>query len=295
MRSFLFGFLLFFLWAAFSRYYYVCVIKKHCEPNPPPTEQVEQPRENTLAFKAQDSILLEHYEQFSFEAKSILPDVSENNKVFLDSVAAYLQANPSQSITITGFYGPGEKEIESGYYENLGVARAAAIRSILISKGIDESRFFLNSAMTESDNYAEPLTFNASGASDSNNDEETGQFVKEQFSFYNMSFSDANFEYNSYDFKPGNAFILYADSVISYLELNPEKQLTIIGHTDSDGTEARNEELGMERAKAVRAYFTEKGLEAEIKVGSKGKRTPVVPNTSPENKQKNRRVNLIIE
>ena len=43
------------------------------------------------------------------------------------------------------------------------------------------------------------------------------------YTFERMTFSDINFEYNSAIFNPSNSFSTYADSVKTYLKLNPEK------------------------------------------------------------------------
>ena len=88
MRLFL-GFLVFLVWASIARYYYVCEIKKHCG------ETIEQPVEdirlNTLSLILDDSIaLLKNYEEFAFGQDSIQPNLSENNKAYLDSVAFFM-------------------------------------------------------------------------------------------------------------------------------------------------------------------------------------------------------------
>ncbi|MCB9297603.1 MAG: OmpA family protein [Lewinellaceae bacterium] len=115
-----------------------------------------------------------------------------------------------------------------------------------------------------------------------------------------MTFSDANFEYNSDVFKPGEPFKLYADSVKTYFDLNPEGILRIVGHTDSIASADYNLDLGMRRAQSARDYFRGLGIEAKIVVESQGEERPVAPNSNPdgsdnpEGRQKNRRVNFIL-
>ncbi len=121
------------------------------------------------------------------------------------------------------------------------------------------------------------------------------EYAKVSYTFTNMTFSDANFEKGKADFKPGDALILYADSVKTYLELNPDKILTIIGHCDEDGTETLNMKLGADRAENAKAYFVDLGVSSTIKTISKGETEPVAPNDIELNKQKNRRVNFVIE
>lgn len=78
--------------------------------------------------------------------------------------------------------------------------------------------------------------------------------------------------------------------------------MTIIGHTDSIGSKEYNLDLGLRRAKNARQYFIDSlGVVAPIEVKSMGKSRPVAPNTlpdgsdNPEGRQKNRRVNFVLE
>ena len=73
-------------------------------------------------------------------------------------------------------------------------------------------------------------------------------------------------------------------------------RLRVEGHTDSDGNEAHNQELSEQRAREVVRWLVEHGVEARrlIAVGC-GSRDPLVPNTTSENKQRNRRTEFDIE
>lgn len=73
------------------------------------------------------------------------------------------------------------------------------------------------------------------------------------------------------------------------------KQLRIEGHTDDQSDDAYNQRLSEARATAV-AVFLEKLLPGTqmIKIGL-GESQPAVPNTSPENRSLNRRVELFLE
>ncbi|MCK0132005.1 OmpA family protein [Flavobacteriaceae bacterium F08102] len=68
-------------------------------------------------------------------------------------------------------------------------------------------------------------------------------------------------------------------------------ELAITGHTCNLGNELINDKVRRERALAVAEYLMEQGITKErITLGSKGETEPLVPNTSPENRKKNRRV-----
>ena len=282
-------FLLFIVYALFARWYYVCQIKGMCE------EKIE--RLQTLQLVDEDgSVILEGYEQFAFDTTKISAELTENNGKFLDEVANYLKANSDKSLTIKGFYRPSEKEIKtgSGMFENLGLARADHIRSMLARRGIDESRITLDYGQSMDENLNDPLSFELFIA------EMPSDFEKTAFTFENMTFSEANFEYNSADFNPGVQLKTYADSVKTFFELNPDRSLTIIGHTDSIGSDAYNDNLGLERAKSASEYFKNLGVNVAISTETMGKRRPADANSkpdgtdNPEGREKNRRVNFVI-
>lgn len=77
---------------------------------------------------------------------------------------------------------------------------------------------------------------------------------------------------------------------------NEDVYIEIQGHTDSTGTEAYNEKLGLERAEAVRRYLSRSHDFAlhRISVISYGESEPVVENDSRENRSRNRRVLLVV-
>ncbi len=79
------------------------------------------------------------------------------------------------------------------------------------------------------------------------------------------------------------------------LKENPTVKIKIIGHTDSDGDDAKNLDLSKRRAAAVRNALTnEFGIAGDrIQTDGKGESEPVSPNTTPEGKAKNRRVEFI--
>ena len=75
------------------------------------------------------------------------------------------------------------------------------------------------------------------------------------------------------------------------MEHIPEITVEIQGHTDSDGSNASNLRLSQRRAQSVVDYLVQHGIsKQQFKAKGYGEEVPLVPNTSKENKQKNRRV-----
>ncbi len=287
-------FLLFLAYAFTVRWYYVCRMKGLCGRVQQVTEApVERDiRSRNLRLPAGDTVLLSGYDQFAFHAGQVQPRLNSNNNAFLDSVAALMLSVPGRRLTITGYYAPQEVDKPFGFFENYGTARADALRRLLAQRGLDEARISLDHDLSSDSMLREPAGFEvfydaAAGTPEG--------YEKIQFLFTNMTFSDANFAFGSAEFKPGEAFIAYADSVKTFLELNPDKKLTIVGHTDNIGTDRFNDNLGLRRAKSARDYFKQLGVRSEIRTESQGKRKAAASNDTPEGRQKNRRVNFIIE
>ncbi|GHT48944.1 hypothetical protein AGMMS49982_01260 [Bacteroidia bacterium] len=82
------------------------------------------------------------------------------------------------------------------------------------------------------------------------------------------------------------------DEKVRILKKYPNLKILIEGHTDDLGSQEHNLILGKERAETVKDYMIRQGIPAKIirETVSKGKSAPLVPNTSDENRRKNRRV-----
>lgn len=85
------------------------------------------------------------------------------------------------------------------------------------------------------------------------------------------------------------------DKLQLLLTQNPSLQVEISGHTDDVGKDAENQALSEKRALSVADYLIKKGVNTQnIKVKGYGKTKPLVPNTSEENRQINRRIEMSI-
>jgi OmpA-OmpF porin, OOP family len=84
------------------------------------------------------------------------------------------------------------------------------------------------------------------------------------------------------------------DAVISELKNNPDFNLTIHGHTDSIGSKQVNLKISIDRANAIKNYITAQlpQYKAKIKTEGYADEQPLVPNTSAEGREQNRRVEL---
>ena len=105
--------------------------------------------------------------------------------------------------------------------------------------------------------------------------------------------SDISFDVNRADIKSNFRPVLatFAKSLLS----NAATTVTIIGHTDSSGTDAINNPLSLNRAASTRDYLVGKGVpSSRIAIDGRGSREPLVPNDTAANKAKNRRVEIFV-
>ena len=104
-----------------------------------------------------------------------------------------------------------------------------------------------------------------------------------------------NFELNKYQSQNIKDYYETIDSLAVMLKENPDMHIEIVGHTCDLGSELYNQQLGQSRANFVRQELIKRGVPSKQVVAmSKGETEPLVPNTSEENRKKNRRVEIKI-
>ena len=105
--------------------------------------------------------------------------------------------------------------------------------------------------------------------------------------------SDVLFKSGSFELLPGARERLAKVSgiVLAYSGL----KLQVEGHTDSIGSDEYNRRLSEQRAEAVRSYLVQQGINpGAITASGFGKSEPVATNDTPEGRQQNRRVELVV-
>lgn len=105
--------------------------------------------------------------------------------------------------------------------------------------------------------------------------------------------SDISFDSGRSEIKPELRPVL--DSFASTLVNNPSTQVTIVGHTDSSGSDRINNPLSVNRAASTRDYLSGKGVPFNrINIDGRGSREPVADNNTAISRAKNRRVEIFV-
>ena len=93
------------------------------------------------------------------------------------------------------------------------------------------------------------------------------------------------------DWKGRQALMKLADA----LKSNPDIDITVEGHTDTDGTAAKNWDLSVLRATTVVKLLSSYGVPSDRLIASgRGFYAPIASNDTPQGKGLNRRTEIIL-
>ncbi|MDQ5910042.1 MAG: hypothetical protein QG599_2137 [Pseudomonadota bacterium] len=105
--------------------------------------------------------------------------------------------------------------------------------------------------------------------------------------------SEVMFAYDSADISPGFAPTLR--DVARLMQRHPRSMARIIGHTDNVGSDSYNLDLSLRRAQSAAAVLSAQGINPRrLITQGRGKQEPIASNATPEGRQMNRRVDIIL-
>jgi len=109
-----------------------------------------------------------------------------------------------------------------------------------------------------------------------------------------ISLSDILFDVGKATLKPGAEASVRKISAV--LQQYPNHQISVEGYTDSQGSDVFNQKLSEDRANSVKQVLIGGGVDPVL-ISSKGfgKAKPVASNDTPEGRQANRRVEIVVE
>ncbi|MBY8964756.1 OmpA family protein [Algiphilus sp.] len=106
-----------------------------------------------------------------------------------------------------------------------------------------------------------------------------------------MELRGVTFELDSARLRPDAETVL--SYVVDILQRNPDMEVEIAGHTCDLGSEAYNRSLSQQRAQSVVDHLQSRGIDgARMEAVGYGESEPQLPNTSEENRERNRRVEM---
>ena len=204
--------------------------------------------------------------------------------------------NGSDSLVITGYY--YEEEQAPTGFANMGLARAQKIKDLLIDQvssgkvslpNFNADLVSLSSKLLDYSENARIYPFSGSPIFDfaALSPQSTLPDIEGKAIVY--------FPYNSTNRIPDAEFDTYVGKLVEVLQKS-EASLTIVGHTDSRGSEGYNDTLGLNRAIMVKDMLVKRGVASNrISVSSKGYSEPASDNDTDKGRQLNRRAELFIK
>ena len=106
-------------------------------------------------------------------------------------------------------------------------------------------------------------------------------------------------EIKNLQFKNGTAVLIkpsfkILDELVNKLNEHPFMEIQINGHTDNNEIEVKNKKLSKARAKIIYKYLLSQSVINPMNYNGYGSKKPIAPNDTDENKEKNRRIEMVI-
>ena len=220
----------------------------------------------------------------------VLPYADDVNNL-LNETSEYLIANPERSLNIVGVY--ADDEDNSSIHEDLGIARADAIKSILEGLGVSSSQVSTGSSFVEGEGFmADTLChgadfyFGEAGSDDDRIGSISERLTVEPVRLY--------FETDAKEPNLDSQIRSDLADIIFYLDNVPGSKIEVSGHTDNIGK--GNERLSRKRAEYTAQYLAERGgisLERMETAGYADDR-PIADNGTEDGRAQNRRVEVVL-
>jgi OmpA-OmpF porin, OOP family len=283
-------------WTAFGSYWYTCKYQQLCDgwrgqaqvtsPNPAPFA-------STGPFMVQrlGQAFIKAPEDLVFTTSAGTVDLPAASAFALDSLRAYLTANPNARLDLVGYYHP--QETNNTTFANLGLARADAFAKLLFPNGSAQVRTrgqVLTSLPIRQPQFNGGL---ASSLTEVNPDAGKTEFSEAEEKMLQSS--------QMVYFETGGSKIIeteeqkkYFALLKDYLKAYPNSNITLTGHTDNQGKSDSNLKLGQKRADEVkRQLVAQLGLSpSQVNTSSQGDAQPVADNATAEGRNSNRRVQI---
>ncbi|MCP5158385.1 MAG: OmpA family protein [Gammaproteobacteria bacterium] len=105
--------------------------------------------------------------------------------------------------------------------------------------------------------------------------------------------SEVMFAYDSAEISPD--FVPTLREIARFLKRRRGIRARIVGHTDNKGSESYNLDLSLQRAESVAMFLGAQGIKKRrLLTQGRGEQEPIASNATPEGRQRNRRVDVVL-
>ncbi|MCX6216030.1 OmpA family protein [Spirosoma sp.] len=313
--------ILLLLWMIGSTWWHVCIIKQLCgnvtQPVIAPTDiSFDSTSAGVGGYSIVDGDLfrLDLPGNFSFARSGANANMNTLGGS-LETMLAYLKANPGRRLEIVGYYSSAEANTTP--FPNLGLARAEGIRQYLVQQGIPTASLTtkgiekdLSFRIDQGDSLYGGIDFSFSGAEPVMSTDTATAPAVSKLTEPTTEKALAEAEKFSSVFKPIDLYfplaqtnyiqtgetVKFFEEAARYLSAHKDKKLVLTGHTDSSGPDAVNMQLSRDRANDVKNKLRKTDIEAsQIDVRAKGETEPKADNSTISGRKANRRVTVVVE
>jgi outer membrane protein OmpA-like peptidoglycan-associated protein len=271
-------------------------------------EEIVLPKENVvmdnyttnpfILNEQSGELIIKDNDNFNFNTSNtdVLKPLSSNLEQSISKSIKYFSSHPELVLSITGYY--SDDEINNSAYENLGLARANAIKNIFVSKGLPSKNI---NTLGELNNKLRPNiesilfgpnNFKVQNVSNTEDLEAEMKLIADEIKDKPLIF---NFELAAATLKLTPEQRIKVQKIARYLDKVENSTCSIVGHTDNTGKPESNLILGQERADYAKNYLVKNHIrESKITSISKGQIEPLTSNETPEGRSKNRRIVVTI-
>ncbi len=310
------------LWITLGSWLYTCQYMQLCTNlnthspvsdaqghSPDPKEKKTEPAEGfTVRYKDQTVYKMNHF--LNYKKGDSLPQQVEDQESLLTTVKSYLDKNPSQSLTIFGYFQPEEEDSMMGwkralYFQNLLRAQGAKSEQVRLSTygkklESDEEGFLKNGLLMAIQDIESPTPDDSTSKEEEEKPAENAKANVSEFTEAELKLIRQkhliNFPYRVSHVRPSPEDQAFLDLVARYLKSKPEIKVLLVGHTDNTGDDEKNIKLGLQRANFVADILERQGISKNrITTRSEGAKQPLYNNDTESNRQKNRRVEITLQ
>ena len=278
---------------------YFCY-NQSCTKNAVEEEALQEKTSTLFPFKFEDGkTTISSNDNFNFKLSdyAIIEPLSEDLMSYIKEMNKHLGKYTNKKLNITGLFKNGEKNASN--FENLGIARAIAIKRFLTEHGLLAKQI---STFGKKDNSLNPnqigiingpYNFTVEIIEDNEEDSARISAMKKNIMKDPVLVRFLPTEANT---------ILYNEeknklkALANYLNASNSVSCTIVGHTDNNWSHESNMRLGKKRAEFTKRKLLEYKVNPnKIKTISKGETEPMGPNETTKGKALNRRTEVIIK
>ena len=279
------GLVVFALWSTLCVRWYVCGVKELCDRSSASNNELVP----ELADSQVDSTpVVESLPgaPLSFEWSNWEPQLGNEFPQYRDSIQQIFSAEPGAEVEITGLFDP--QELNNSNFDNLGLARAQAVKDLLLASGIKRSITVSSQIEDLSSGIGEKITMGVvykllPGMP-------TNTFVIVQKGAKLTIHYPSNKHAVQSDKK-----VMSAINRLAQQAIKQNRSIVVVGHTDNQGESRGNKILGLVRATEIKEILMESGMpESKVLAESEGEDVPIAGNHNPQGRHLNRRVELVI-